>query len=58
MREVTSVTPWRLTDELPHKKMPAEVCSSWTVYRTKLSGLVILLHCAAIAGYNTLVTVT
>ena len=44
--------------ELAHKKTPEEVCSSRTVYRTKLSGLIILLHCTAIAGYNTLVTVT
>ena len=59
MRRATSVAPWHLwRRELAHKKIPQEVCSSRTVYWTKLSGLIILLHCIAIAGYNTLVTVT
>ena len=44
--------------ELAHKKMPEEVCSSWTVDQTKSSRLILLLHCTAIAGYNTLVIAT
>ena len=43
MRGVTSVAPWRLRRELALKKTPEEVCSSRTVYRTKLSGLIIYL---------------
>ena len=38
--------------------MPEEVCSSQTVDQTKLSRLILLLHCTAIAGYNTLVIAT
>ena len=38
--------------------MPEEVCSSRTVDRTKLSRLILLLHCTAIAGCNTLVIAT
>ena len=44
--------------ELAHKKTPEEVFSSWTVDRTKLSCLILLLHCTAIAGYDTLVIAT
>ena len=63
IRGVTSVAPWRLRDEsqireLARKKMPEEVCSSRTVDQTKLSRLILLLHCTAIAGYNTLVIAT
>ena len=59
MHGVTSVAPWRLKiRELAHKKMPEEVCSSRTVDQTKLSRLILLLHCTAIAGYNTLVIAT
>ena len=31
--------------ELVHKKIPEEVCSSWTVGWTKLSRLILLLYC-------------
>ena len=43
---------------LARKKTPEEVCSSRTVDQTKLSRLILLLHCTAIAGYNTLVIAT
>ena len=57
---VTSVAPWRLryVQELAHKKTPEEVSSSWIVDRTKLSRLILLLLCTAIAGYNTIVITT
>ena len=39
-------------------KIACEVCSSWTVDQTKLSHLILLPYCTAIAGYNTLVIAT
>ena len=48
-------------EELAHKKTHEEVSSSQIVDQTKvtkLSRLILLLHCTAIAGYITLVIAT
>ena len=58
MRGVMSSALVSLIQELVHKKVPEEVCSRGIVDWNKLSRLILLLHCTAIAGYNTLVIAT
>ena len=55
---VTGVALASQIQELTHKKALEEDGFSLTVGRTKLSRLILLLHCIAIAGYNTLVIPT